>query len=187
MSALGLWPLARTQEVSVGSLFEAAAGQEHDREQDRPARHDLASDQDELRVAIFNAKSCGISHVTTPGVSDVPSLDKWTPGVLAIRKLRDGRSALDVAVVADLASDLHPPGPNCFETYEIVGVPELLTPDFSAPSGDPGSRIIAMFGFIDDADVQSLRRQADVALRIQCAGSTEPRTVVDYALRWWTP
>ena len=180
-----VWGLASAGEVSVGSVFEPALDQGHGLLVHAGVVSDARPATDaSVEPALANASACGISHLRVVPSGDVPVLGPSVPGVVVVRHLRDGRLAVDAAVVADLSSDLHAPGPRCFESYELLEAENLLTPDLFADDGNEGMQLIAMFGFIEHPLLEKLLSRPALTLRVFCAGGPEERHSVDYSLKW---
>lgn len=184
VSATRVWGLASAGDVSVGSVFEPC-----DEGHGVSGRAGVVSDalparDASIEPALARASSCGISHLRVVAFGDVPVLGRSAPGVVVVRHLRDGRLAVDAALVADLSSDLHAPGPRCFESYELLEAEQLLTPDLFADDGNEGMQLIAMFCFIEHQLLDELLGHPALTLRVFCAGGPADHHSVDYPLKW---
>src|SRR5690349_3018050 len=101
-SATRLWGLASAGRGAVGSGFAPA----RDQGQGIPVHPGVVSDalpasDASIEPALANASSSGISHLRVVASRDVPLLGPSDPGAVVVRHLRDGRLAVDAALVAD--------------------------------------------------------------------------------------
>jgi hypothetical protein len=100
---------------------------------------DLVVNDVELTVATRRAQELGLAHLVAMGSSE------HAHDPPAFRQLVTPSAVLVEAVfIADLEADLHPAGPTCFESYELLPDEILLTPDVSLPM--PEGSLIALYG-----------------------------------------
>ena len=107
--------LAAAGDIVVGSLFDAGADQAAILDDFSTTIDALPADAEDVATASANARSAGIAHMRVVSSHGIPILTASTPGVVVVRFLRDGRLAVDVALLANLSVDPHPPGPDWFE------------------------------------------------------------------------
>ncbi len=79
---------------------------------------------DDISTALANARPTGLGHLRWPKRAWRPFSTFHGQGSLRYGVLHDARLALDIAVLANLALDAHPPGPDRFESYELVDHPD---------------------------------------------------------------
>lgn len=175
--------LAAAGDISVGSLFQPGPD-------GNPVLADASTvdavphETADISTELANARAAGLSHLRIAGSNRAPILDPSRPGIVTVRGLYDGRLALDVAVLANLSLDPHPPGPHCFESYELVELGELLTPDLFVDQRDGDMSIIAMYGFVDRERLDGLIGEPILTVQVSCAGRPGEPSAVDYPVQW---
>lgn len=91
--------------------------------------------------------------------------------------VRDGRYIVEVALVTNFVTDLHTPGPACFEYYELLPGGELLTPDL-VMAGEHSSELIFAYSHqLPNATYEEPR-----SVRVACSKHRGNRDSVEYAL-----
>lgn len=132
----------------------------------------------DLRMAMHNARIGGLAHVYERGAQGNASkiADR---GRMRLLSLRDGRRFVEVAISADLSSDLHEPAESCFEVYELLPTGLLLTPDL-AVAGDESSQVICAFSDVPHGVARLLRETGNGTVRVSCAGRLGERQRADY-------
>lgn len=129
----------------------------------------------DLKIQAHNALSVGIAHAACP-TTGLATLLGTTSGYRAI-PVRGGRHIVEVALVTSIDSGLHSPGPDCFESYELVPSGELLTPDLVI-SGDRSNELIFAFSRqLPDADYEE-----PTSVRVACSAHQGNRDSVEYVL-----
>ncbi len=175
--------LAAAEDIAIGSLFDAGAEQ-GSIVGDFTTIDALPAQTEDVGAAVANARSTGMAHMRVASSSDIPELDASTPGLVVVRVLCDGRCGIDVAVLANLSVDPHPPGPGCFESYELVEAGELMTPDLSVDVHDGAMTIVAMYAVVDRGRMTGLLRRPSLTLQVHCDGRPGEPSTVEYRLQW---
>jgi len=129
----------------------------------------------DLNIQVNNALSVGIAHVACPTSGLASSLG--TMSGYRVIPVRGGRYIVEVALVASIASDLHPPGPDCFESYELLPGGELLTPDLVIAGDHSNELIFAFSRQLLDADYEE-----PTSVEVACNGHQGDRNSIEYAL-----
>jgi len=150
----------------------------------------------EWSTAARNARSGGLCHVRTKDPQDadgVPVLSEALRGCWRVTETSSGRGFLEVAFLANLTRDLHPPQPGCFEAYELVPSGDmvayalsinLVTPDLYIDL-DSGDMLIAGMVELDPA-ARSAFDPHELMIEVSCYGRPGLPSEVRYVLSPWT-
>lgn len=133
--------------------------------------------------AQHNADSAGLSHFITSAENtgeEIPEMSNVFRGCWRMVDV-DGRgSFLEVAFVANLVADLHPPSAGCFETYEVLPTDLLVTPDVDLEVESLGTLIcgFAPLGSLDETPPKG----KDLRLKVSCSARPGYPSTKVYAL-----
>lgn len=180
-SSLSIGPLITLEGLSIHTIVD---GMPIDAGGFVPLTAFRPTDTEAFRREAQNAKAAGIAHLAE--VADFASLDLSDKRQLLERcrliRVAGGRLAIELAFVADLDSDLHPPGRDCFESYELLPLEVLLTPDAIVRDGPDGLSLICAFAFVSQEAVRD-GGLSQVTVRVGCRGRPGMREYAEYVVR----